>query len=394
MCNSAGRVMRICSVQRAQLKKSSSRFRGVGYLHTGGGRLSDAQDQCRSRQGRAARAQSARRGHQRDHRTSVESDDRAVDLDRSENRQRLFSDCQYLEKNIDSVETLRNIPVLGGQPRQSNSQRAAAAQRRRHYARGSIQPRPTTTTFGAVVDLLIASSHPGSRRYSRGGVKAHCKNAQLPKDVHYTFRGSVSAMQKSFSSFGFGLSMAVVLLYLVMVAQFKSFLDPFIIMFAVPMGLIGVVWTLLLTGTTLNIESFMGIVVMVGIVVSNAILVVDFANQRRARARAPRCRRQCFADPDAAHHHDCDGDGGGPDADGAQTGRGIRSLRAARACRRRRARSYQRCSPWCWFLRSTKSSTHGGRSIHEEVFDNDIKSAKSNDRAFRRAGASKQCLRA
>ena len=73
--------------------------------------------------------------------------------------------------------------------------------------------------------------------------------------------------------------MAVVLLYLVMVAQFHSFLDPFIIMFAVPMGLIGVIWTLYLTGTTLNIESFMGIIVMVGIVVSNSILFVDFANQ-------------------------------------------------------------------------------------------------------------------
>ena len=88
-------------------------------------------------------------------------------------------------------------------------------------------------------------------------------------------------MESAFRSFGFGLTMAVVLLYLVMVAQFRSFLDPFIIMFAVPMGLIGVVWVLLATGTTLNIESFMGIIVMVGIVVSNSILLVDFANQRR-----------------------------------------------------------------------------------------------------------------
>ena len=88
-------------------------------------------------------------------------------------------------------------------------------------------------------------------------------------------------MQTSFSSFGLGLSLAVVLLYLVMVAQFRSFLDPLIIMFAVPMGLIGVIWTLWATGTTLNIESFMGIIVMVGIVVSNSILLVDFANERR-----------------------------------------------------------------------------------------------------------------
>ena len=88
-------------------------------------------------------------------------------------------------------------------------------------------------------------------------------------------------MQKSFSSFGFGLSLAVILLYLVMVAQFKSFLDPIIIMFAVPMGLIGVIWTLLATGTTLNIESFMGIIVMVGIVVSDFVSAGRFfANER------------------------------------------------------------------------------------------------------------------
>src|ERR1700738_4931163 len=92
-------------------------------------------------------------------------------------------------------------------------------------------------------------------------------------------------MAKSFSSFGFGLGMAVVLLYLVMVAQFRSFLDPLIIMFAVPMGLIGVIWTLWITGTTINIESFMGIIVMVGIVVSNSILLVDFANERRRQGQ-------------------------------------------------------------------------------------------------------------
>ena len=103
----------------------------------------------------------------------------------------------------------------------------------------------------------------------------------LPPGVTVRYHGSVAAMHASFASFGFGLSLAVVLLYLVMVAQFRSFLDPFIIMFAVPMGLIGVIWTLWATDTTLNIESFMGIIVMVGIVVSNSILLVDFANQRR-----------------------------------------------------------------------------------------------------------------
>ena len=86
-------------------------------------------------------------------------------------------------------------------------------------------------------------------------------------------------MRSSFKSFGIGLLLSVVLVYLILVAQFKSFLDPFIILFAVPPGLSGVLLILLLTGTTLNIMSLMGVVMMVGIVVSNSILIVDFARQ-------------------------------------------------------------------------------------------------------------------
>src|SRR4029077_11089863 len=94
-----------------------------------------------------------------------------------------------------------------------------------------------------VVDVLVSP-----RGDDMGGTQAAIQRTlagiQLPKDVHIAYRGSVSAMESSFSSFGFGLGMAIVLLYLVMVAQFRSFLDPVIIMFAVPMGMIGVVWTL------------------------------------------------------------------------------------------------------------------------------------------------------
>ena len=89
-------------------------------------------------------------------------------------------------------------------------------------------------------------------------------------------------MQESFASLGFGLLLAAVLIYLIMVAQFRSFLDPFIIMFAVPLGLIGVLATLYLTGTTVNVQSFMGVIFMVGIAVSNSILLVEFANRLRS----------------------------------------------------------------------------------------------------------------
>ena len=88
-------------------------------------------------------------------------------------------------------------------------------------------------------------------------------------------------MESSFSSFGYGLILSVVLVYLILVAQFKSFVDPFIILLAVPPGLTGVLIVLAVTGTTLNIMSLMGIVMMVGIVVSNSILIVEFANRLR-----------------------------------------------------------------------------------------------------------------
>jgi len=84
-------------------------------------------------------------------------------------------------------------------------------------------------------------------------------------------------MRASFQSFAIGLILSVVLVYLVLVAQFASWKDPFIILLAVPPGLAGVLLLLLATGTTLNVMSLMGVVMMVGIVVSNSILIVEFA---------------------------------------------------------------------------------------------------------------------
>src|ERR1041384_7154573 len=89
-------------------------------------------------------------------------------------------------------------------------------------------------------------------------------------------------MRVSFKSFGYGLLLAVVLVYLILVAQFQSFVDPLLILLAVPTGLTGVLLILFLTGTTLNVMSLMGVVMMVGIVVSNSILIVEFTRRLRA----------------------------------------------------------------------------------------------------------------
>jgi multidrug efflux pump subunit AcrB len=86
-------------------------------------------------------------------------------------------------------------------------------------------------------------------------------------------------MQASFQSFGLGLLLALVLLYLILVAQFRSATDPLLILLAVPPGVTGVLLALYLTGTTLNVQSLMGVVMMVGMVVSNSILIVEFTHR-------------------------------------------------------------------------------------------------------------------
>ena len=89
--------------------------------------------------------------------------------------------------------------------------------------------------------------------------------------------GAVQSMDTSFFRFGMGILLAIVLVYLILMAQFTSFINPFIILMAVPPGLAGVIVLLVITGSTLNVMSLMGVIMMVGIVVSNSILIVEFA---------------------------------------------------------------------------------------------------------------------
>jgi HAE1 family hydrophobic/amphiphilic exporter-1 len=112
---------------------------------------------------------------------------------------------------------------------------------------------------------------------------AEAANSRLKTTINV--RGSVQAMNASFKSFGYGLLLSTLLVYLILVAQFKSFVDPFLILLAVPTGLTGVLLILFATGTTLNVMSLMGVIMMVGIVVSNSILIVEFTNRLRAEGR-------------------------------------------------------------------------------------------------------------
>jgi hydrophobe/amphiphile efflux-1 (HAE1) family protein len=104
-----------------------------------------------------------------------------------------------------------------------------------------------------------------------------------PEGYGATLSGQTAAQKEAFASLRFAALMALVLVYMVLASQFKSLLHPLVIMFSVPMGLTGVFLALYLTRTTISVNSFMGIIMMVGIVVSNGVLLVDFANTLRRR---------------------------------------------------------------------------------------------------------------
>ena len=112
------------------------------------------------------------------------------------------------------------------------------------------------------------------------GLNSPTKYKTSQKGFSIDVQGEIRAMRNSFVDFAVGMVLATALVYLVMVAQFRSFLDPFIVLVTVPLGFIGVAVILKLTGTRLNIQSFMGIIMMIGIVVEYTIVLLDFANHR------------------------------------------------------------------------------------------------------------------
>jgi multidrug efflux pump subunit AcrB len=104
-------------------------------------------------------------------------------------------------------------------------------------------------------------------------------DAKLPSNVRVNLRGMVDGMNKSFTSFAYGFGISFILLILILIAQFRSFIDPLLIMLAIPMGFVGVLIILPLTHTTLNVMSLMGVLMLIGIADSNSILIVDFAHK-------------------------------------------------------------------------------------------------------------------
>ena len=194
-----------------------------------------------------------------------------------------FIGVQYREEDIKSLDTLLDIPIT------DKSQPVPIPLR--NLAKVTQTTVPTEINhlnITRVTDVFVnvRGRDVGSVAAAIEKFVGQIRNdrAQVPEGYFIQMRGEVKAMRESFTSLGFGFVLALILVYLVMVFQFRSFLDPFIVMFAVPLGLIGVAWMLFLTGTHLNIQSVMGMIMMVGIVVSFSVLLVEFANRLRADA--------------------------------------------------------------------------------------------------------------
>ena len=230
-----------------------------------------------------------------------------------------FLGTQYYEEKIDSLDTLRYIPVKGGEegrpavylqdvakiitnvtgPSVINHRNITRvtdvfANVATGYDLGSVVTDIERKLVGADNPLKlqrIADSRAAAAKYpvwlqdmlAKVGLNNPTRfsiGGDGYKGFTLEVQGEIRSMRDSFVDFALGLVLALVLVYLVMVGQFRSFVDPFIVLVTVPLGFVGVAFTLYFWNTRLNIQSFMGIIMMIGIVVEYTIVLLDFANHR------------------------------------------------------------------------------------------------------------------
>ncbi|MHC5541514.1 efflux RND transporter permease subunit, partial [Singulisphaera rosea] len=209
-----------------------------------------------------------------------------------------FVGVQYFEEDIHSIETLLDVPITSPkQPEPIPLRNIATLQR------GTVPTEITHTNLQSTIDLTMGvygrdlghvaddvtklvgefGEDQGNSTWipydpdDRSGKRTTLKGATLE------LSGEYSRMQETFKSLGVGLILATMLIYFLMAALFKSYLTPLVILFAVPLGLIGVVIMLYVTNTAINVQSLLGVIFMVGIVVSNTVLLVDFAQNLRTQ---------------------------------------------------------------------------------------------------------------
>ncbi len=180
---------------------------------------------------------------------------------------------QYPEGKVESLNDLKSIPIRAPGRALTTTLDAVT-----HIARTNAPTEVDHYQIRRVIDVYVSTKGEDLGAVAKA-IDQIIENTRKPEGVHIDLRGMVQGMRASFRSFGIGLLLSTLLVYLILVAQFRSFVDPILILLAVPMGLIGVLLMLWLSGTTLNVQSLMGVVMLVGIATSNSILIVDFAHR-------------------------------------------------------------------------------------------------------------------
>jgi multidrug efflux pump subunit AcrB len=205
---------------------------------------------------------------------------------------------QYANRYLNhmSMEDFRSIPLRGERPAgySPDQQGRAASDMPQDFDSGDhttgytplssvadIQLINTPTEVDhyqirRVIDIYVATKSEALQSVG-ARIDKLLASTRIDRNTTLKVRGAVENMNQAFKEFGVGLIIAILMVYLILMAQFRSFVDPFIILMAIPPGLAGVVLILLFTGSTLNIMSLMGVIMMTGIVVSNSILIVEFA---------------------------------------------------------------------------------------------------------------------
>lgn len=182
---------------------------------------------------------------------------------------------QYPESAVQSLSDLSQIPLHS--PNHPEATTLDAVSKINHIES------PTEVDhyqIQRVTDVYVTPSGEDLGRVTKS-IKKILGKTKLDQGVRVNLRGMVEAMQSSFHIFALGLLLSIGLLYLVLVPPFRSFISPFLILLAVPLGITGVLITLGLTGTTVNVMSLMGLVMLVGVTVSNSILIVDYTDRVR-----------------------------------------------------------------------------------------------------------------
>jgi multidrug efflux pump subunit AcrB len=193
-----------------------------------------------------------------------------------------FVAVQYEEDPYRTIESLKNVFATG-----TNHEKPV-------HLSSLVEMRPSTAAvelnhvaLRRVTNVLVNTENRDIGSVAKD-ISKILPTLKVPKKMRVELKGEYARMKDSFRSLGGGLILASILVYLLLVPLFRSFVSPLIIMFTVPLGLIGVLTILNLTRTTLNVQSEMGVIFLVGIVVSNGVLLLDFANQQRKRGATAR----------------------------------------------------------------------------------------------------------